>query len=429
MASKNTSFRWPRLSLFGTWIIILALLCGFGLVAGILVFINGLSITGLSDRVPWGVWITIDISAIGLGAGAFLLSAAVYLLGLKRYEPVARLAVFVGLLCYTSALLTLLLDIGRPDRFWHGWVYWNTHSVMWEIIMCITLYSAVLTIEFATIVADHPFFARWPWVGKLAHQAHKLMPVLAVVGACLSLLHQSSLGATYGIIKARPVWYKPTMPIMFIAQALATSPLLVVALTIIVSRLRGRDLIKKELLWNVATFSGYALLVYAYIRFWDYLAMDYSYLPVRAESMRLLTEGTLAYSFWTCEVLLGILVPLVILFYHKLRHQKAALIVAGFLMAFALIVNRWNTNMVGLLVPTAYVSSVMPQASISYTPTWVEWATAGGILGYWLIAFTLGMRFLPIFPLTEISDKLEEAEPAKVEAVASSIPAIGQAGR
>ena len=377
--------------------IILALMCGFGLYAGILVFVNGLSITGLSDRVPWGLWITIDISFIGLGAGAFLLSAAVYLLGLKKYEPVARVAVFVGLLGYTSALLTLLLDIGRPDRFWHGLVFWNTHSILWEIIMCITLYLTVLMIEFSTIVAEHPFFARWPWVGKLAHQAHKLMPVLAVVGACLSLLHQSSLGAAYGIIKARPVWYKPTMPLMFIAQSIATSPLLVVALSIIVSRLRGRELIRKELLVTVARFSGFALLVYAYMRFWDFLAMDYSYLPVRAESMQLLTHGILAYNFWTFEVLLGILIPLIILFNDKLRRQKAALIVAGFLMAFALIVNRWDTNLMGLLVPSAYTTAVMPQVDIYYAPTWVEWATAGGILGYWLMAFSLGVKYLPIF--------------------------------
>ena len=232
------TFQLPKPSWFGAWLAFLAVLCGVGLAAGVLVFVKGLSVTGLSDRVPWGLWITIDLSAIGLGAGAFLLSAAVYLLGLKRYEPVARLAVFVGLLGYTSALLMLLIDIGRPDRFWHGWVYWNTHSVLWEIIMCITLYSAVLTIEFATIVAEHPYLRRWPWVGKLAHLAHKLMPVLAVVGACLSLLHQSSLGATYGIIKARPVWYKPTMPIMFIAQAISTSPALIVALALIVSKLR-----------------------------------------------------------------------------------------------------------------------------------------------------------------------------------------------
>jgi len=403
---------------FGVWVTILALMCAFGLYAGIQVFVNGLSITGLSDRVPWGLWITIDISSIGLGAGAFLLSAAVYLLGLKKYEPVARVAVFVGLLGYTSALLTLLLDIGRPDRFWHGLVFWNTHSILWEIIMCITLYLTVLMIEFSAIVAEHSFFARWPWVGKLAHQAHKLMPVLAVVGACLSLLHQSSLGATYGIIKARPVWYKPTMPLMFIAQSIATSPLLVVALSIIVSRLRGRELIRKELLFTVARFSGFALLVYAYMRFWDFLAMDYSYLPVRAESMEILTQGTLAYNFWTFEVFLGILIPLVILFNNKLRHQKAALIVAGFLMAFALIVNRWDTNLMGLLVPSAYTTAVMPQVDIHYSPTWVEWATAGGILGYWLMAFSLGAKYLPVFK--------QEPE-AEDEHVAAPAPAMAQA--
>ncbi len=394
-------FSLPKPSAFGAWIALLALLCGVGLAAGILVFVKGLSVTGLSDRVPWGMWITIDLSAIGLGAGAFLLSAAVYLLGLKKYEPVARVAVFVGLLGYTSALLTLLLDIGRPDRFWHGWVFWNTHSVLWEIIMCITLYSGILTIEFLTIVADHPFLRRWPWVARLAHQAHRLMPVLAVVGAGLSLLHQSSLGATYGVIKARPVWYKPTMPIMFIAQAIATSPLLVVALTLVVSKLRQRDLIDRKLLLDVATFSGFALLVYLYMRFWDYLAMDYSYLPGRAESMELLTGGLLAPNFWIGEVLLGGLVPLLILFNNRLRKNDLLLILTGLLMAMALIITRWDTNMAGLLIPTAYSTSVMPQVDIRYTPSWVEWATAGGVLGYWLMAFTLGVRFLPIFRAKE----------------------------
>ena len=407
-----------KLTPFRVWIIILGLMIGFGLYAGIQVFIKGLSITGMSDRVPWGLWITIDISSIGLGAGAFLLSAAVYLLGLKKYEPVARVAVFVALLGYTSALLTLLLDIGRPDRYWLGLAYWNTHSLLWEIIMCITLYLTVLLIEFAAIATEHPFFARWPWVGKLAHQAHKLMPVLALVGMGLSLLHQSSLGATYGIIKARPVWYKPTMPLMFIAQAIATSPLLIVALSIIVSRLRGRELIRQELLSTVARFSGFALLVYAYMRFWDFLAMDYSYLPVRAESMELLTNGALAYNFWTFEVFLGMVIPLVILFNNKLRHHKAALIVAGLLTSFALIVSRWDTNLVGLLVPLAYTTATMPQVEITYSPTWVEWATAGGILGYWLMAFSLGVKYVPIFK--------QEPETKDENAVAPA-PALAQA--
>ena len=107
------------------WLGLLCLLLLIALVTGIRVFWHGLSLTNLTDLVPWGLWITIDLSSIALAAGAFSLCAAVYLIGLKRYQPIARTATFIGLIGYTMAMLSLLLDIGRPDRFWHALIYWN----------------------------------------------------------------------------------------------------------------------------------------------------------------------------------------------------------------------------------------------------------------------------------------------------------------
>jgi Ni/Fe-hydrogenase subunit HybB-like protein len=74
------------------------------------------------------------------------------------------------------------------------------------------------------------------------------------------------------------------------------------------------------------------------------------------------------------------------------------------------------------LIPAAYNTSVMPRVDIRYTPTWIEWATAGGVLGYWLMAFTLGVRFLPILPLKETSDR-GEIEPVEVQGASQSAPA------
>ena len=111
-------------------------------------------VTNMSNTVPWGLWITIDLSAIALGAGAFTLSAIVYLFGLKRFQSIVRLAVFVGFIGYTSALLTLVMDIGRPDRFWHPWAYWNVHSVLWEITWCITIYLMIMVFEFLPVIAE-----------------------------------------------------------------------------------------------------------------------------------------------------------------------------------------------------------------------------------------------------------------------------------
>ncbi|PIV26537.1 MAG: hypothetical protein COS37_05920, partial [Anaerolineae bacterium CG03_land_8_20_14_0_80_58_20] len=124
--------KFPTTTPWITWLGALGLLLAIGLTCGILIFWRGLAITNLTDLVPWGLWITIDLSSIALSAGAFSLCAAVYLAGLKRYEPVARTATFIGLIGYSMAMLSLMLDIGRPDRFWHALVYWNTHSLLWE---------------------------------------------------------------------------------------------------------------------------------------------------------------------------------------------------------------------------------------------------------------------------------------------------------
>ena len=58
------------------------------------------------------------------------------------------------------AMLSLLLDIGRPDRFWHALVYWNDHSLLWEVTMCVMLYLTVLLFE------SMPILASFDWLKK-----------------------------------------------------------------------------------------------------------------------------------------------------------------------------------------------------------------------------------------------------------------------
>ena len=212
----STTFPSRRLSLnpgLIAWLGLIAVLLLIGLVSAFFIFKDGLVLTSLTNEIPWGLWITIDLSSIALGAGAFTLSAVVYIFGLKRFQPIVRLSILVGLIGYTSALLTLVMDIGRPDRFWHPWVFWNVHSVLWEITWCITLYLTIMLVEFLPVIAESPLMARWPWLKRFGHTLHKAAPALAVTGLLISLLHQSSLGATYGIIKARPIWpeRKPTI--------------------------------------------------------------------------------------------------------------------------------------------------------------------------------------------------------------------------
>jgi molybdopterin-containing oxidoreductase family membrane subunit len=385
---------------FVAWMAFIGLCLAVGLFAAFQVLTNGLVITNMSDTVPWGLWITIDLSSIALGAGAFTLSAVVYLFGLKRFQPLVRLAVFIGVIGYTSALLTLVMDIGRPDRFWHPWVYWNVHSVLWEITWCITLYLAIMIVEFAPVVAELPIFKRWPFVERAAHLVHKAAPVLALLGLGVSLLHQSSLGATYGIVKARPIWFKPSMPIMFIVSAIAVGPAVTMAIALVFEWIEGRRKFSHKLLRTVARFSGFGLLVYAYIKLWDLAAVTYyGRTPSANEALYLLNQQTpYGFGFWVGEIVLGILLPVIFFLVPRFNRRPIFLTLGAAFAVVGIFANRWNVTVSGLVVPMDYSPGTIYQpAPATYWPSAAEWGVALGVIGYVLLMLTIGARFLPLF--------------------------------
>jgi Ni/Fe-hydrogenase subunit HybB-like protein len=391
------------------WFGLIGLLLLIGIVSALIVFKEGLVVTNLTNTVPWGLWITIDLSSIALGAGAFTLSAVVYIFGIQRFRSIIRLAVLVGVAGYTSALLTLVMDIGRPDRFWHPWVYWNVHSVLWEITWCITLYLTIMLVEFAPVIVESRFFNNRPGLRRFGHHLHKVAPFLAVAGLLISLLHQSSLGATYGIIKARPIWFKPSMPIMFIVSAIAVGPAVTMAVAYILEWVSGKRTVAHELLRTIARFSGLGLLVYAYIKFWDLLAVTYyGATPGSELAFRTLNLFTpYGFGFWVGEVFFGILLPVLIFLLPRFNRKPALLVFGALSAAAGILINRWNVTVSGLIVPVSYSPGteymLPPQA---YTPALIEWGVALGVIGYIFLVFTLASRFLPIFETAEETQKL-----------------------
>jgi len=396
----------PRRPLVGSprrlaWMAFLLICLIVGGAAAYQVFTKGLVVTNLTDTVPWGLWITIDLSAIALGAGAFTLSAVVYVFRLSRFRSMVRLALLIGIIGYTSAMLTLLADIGRPDRFWHPWVYWNVHSVLWEITWAISLYLSVMLVEFAPVLAELSLFDRWPIVRRLAHLIHKATPALALVGMLISLIHQSSLGATYGILKARPIWFKPNMPILFILSAIAAGPAMTMTAAIILEWVTRRRTVPLDVLRTIARFSGLGLLGYAYVKLWDLAVVAYyGRTPGSESAFYFLNQLTpYGFGFWFGEVILGIVLPVLLFLAPGLNRSRSNLALGGVLAALGVAINRWNVTVSGLVVPLSYSPGTMyqPPAGV-YWPSLAEWGIAVGVLGYALLVFTLGARVLPLFP-------------------------------
>jgi molybdopterin-containing oxidoreductase family membrane subunit len=270
---------------------------------------------------------------------------------------------------------------------------------LWEITWCITIYLAILVVEFAPVIAELPFLARYPMLSRVAHAIHRGAPILALAGLLISLLHQSSLGATYGILRSRPIWFKPSMPIMFIVSAVAVGPAVAMAAAFLVEWVTGRRAVAHDLLRTLARYSGLALLIYAYIKLWDLAAVSYyGRTPASDQALFVLNSQTpYGFGFWVGEVLLGIFVP-VLFFLIPRFNRRPFFLVLGALMAMAgVVLNRWNVTVAGLAVPLAYspgaISQLSPQ---SYLPSLTEWGVAIGVTAYALTMLTAGIRFLPL---------------------------------
>ena len=425
---KNLRIRFPsvklpsvKLTAWIIWLFLLSLIMLAALIVGIMVFWNGLWITNLTDLVPWGLWITIDISSIALSAGAFTLCAAVYLLGLKRYQPIARTATFVGLIGYTMAMLSLLLDIGRPDRFWHAIVYWNEHSLLWEVTMCVVLYLTVLVFEALPILANIAWLKKhFSRAASRMSQAHHYAPYLAIAGLCLSMLHQSSLGAVYGVIKARPFWYKPEMSVLFMVSAIVGGISLTLFASMLAARLTPKARVNDALVERVSYFVGWALVGYLYFRFWDVLAQNYTYQPGRTEGLSLLTNGPLSFNFWIVEILLGMAIPMIMLMSPAIRRQPFWRMIALGMVVSGVIAFRWDTNISGLLVVISYLPGEPSIAYTSYYPSLVEILSGLGILAYGLLAFSLGVHYLKVLDYRYSEEEFETIQVKTAESIPAS---------
>ena len=207
-----------------------------------------------------------------------------------------------------------------------------------------------------------PIFAGFEWLKKrfptlsekMSH-VHHYAPYLAIAGLCLSMLHQSSLGAVYGVVKARPFWYKPEMAVLFMASAIVGGISMTLFASMLASRLTSRAKINDALIERVSYFVAWAMVGYVYFRFWDLLAQHYTYQPGRNEGLGLLVSGPLSFNFWIGEVLLGMLVPTIMLLTPYTRKQPFWRMVALGLIVSGVVAYRWDTNLSGLLVVISYL--------------------------------------------------------------------------
>jgi len=382
----NTTAALPARSRgIGFWTVVFGLITIPFLVITFLRFSKGLgAVTNLSDQFPWGLWIGFDlVCGVGLSSCAFTLTAVVHLFNLKKFEPIVRPTILTGFLGYIFVILALMFDLGQPWRIWHAIIYWNPHSVMFEVAWCVMLYTTVLAVEFAPVVLER-FGFHTP-----VRIIHGLITPLVIAGVILSTLHQSSLGSLYLIVpsKLHPLWYSQLLPLFFYISAIGAGIGMVILESYMSKRAFGRHL-EMDLLEPLARGMVVALGIYGLMRL---------QVIIRNGSFSEITSLTYEGRMFIIEFVLGVILPVGLLAFRRLRTHPSWLVTGAFCAVLGFVVNRLNVSVTG-----------MERASgIRYVPSVMEVIVSLGLIGIGMAVFALAVNYLQIFPERPV---VEEAE-------------------
>jgi Ni/Fe-hydrogenase subunit HybB-like protein len=333
--------------------------------------------TGLTDYMPWGLWIAFKLACVASAAGGFTFAATVYVFRLDQYRPIARTAILTALLGYSTFIVSLIFDLGRWYNIWHPLIMWNPHSVMFEVAWCVMLYTAVLFFEFSPAALERFHLAR---AGRIVHNI--TLP-LVVLGVVLSTLHQSSLGSLYLIMpeKLNPLWYSTLLPVFFFTSAVATGIAMMMVVPVINVRYFKAN-IPDKIMASLTRPAAIALAIY--------LALKVEDLLFKGMLPQLLTLNFWSVLLWL-ELLIGVIVPLAIFATPRarsdprLRLRTASMVIAG------TVLNRFNVALFGF---GQYLRSV----GASYTPSAGEWIITLALFTVALTAYVLAVKFLPVLP-------------------------------
>lgn len=346
----------------------------------------GLAPTNLTSFVPWGLWVAFYDYLVWVEVGSLMVfTILVYFAGQKRLETLKPVVLLTGFAVLIMGLLLVMLDLGHPLRFWHVLVYPDFTSMIAWMVWLHMGYVLIVVAELGLVL----------WGGIRAHGILKALAYLSLpVGLALIIVS----GSIFGVVAARPLWNTASLPLMFLVSALASGSSLILLLAVMFWPNKKSDEYR-QIIRQLSRLSSSLILggVFAAGVIAFTILYNSSGNPARLEALNLILSGPYWWSFWIIHILLGVAVPLVLLFFAKGRP-----LVAG--IAAALNVSTFVAVTLNIVIPALVTPEIEgltnafvdPKLNPQYVPNLMEWQVIAFVFGLGAVVYGLGHRFLPL---------------------------------
>ncbi|KAA1242447.1 sulfate reduction electron transfer complex DsrMKJOP subunit DsrP [Aquimarina sp. RZ0] len=353
---------------------------------------HGLSVTGMNDRVSWGLYISNFTFLVGVAAAAVMLVMPTYVLKDIDFKQAVLIGEGLAVAALIMCLAFVVADMGSPSVLWHmipglGVFNFPNSMLTWDVIVLNGYLFINITIPLYILFRHYQ--------GKDAN------PKVYVPGAVLSVFWAVGIHLVtaflYQGLQARPFWNNALLGPRFLASAFAAGPALIILVLAVIRsftdfKIADKTIRKIAIIITVAAQINLIMLV-------SELFKEF-YAPTHhSESAYYLffgLEGKTALLPWIWTAIPLNVLATVLLTFGKLRNNFKVL----YFCCFILFVAIWIEKGFGLIVP-GFIPG--PYGTIAeYTPTGIE------------IGVTLGIWALGAFVFTILAKTAIEIETGKL---------------
>lgn len=409
------------------WIGSLLAIISVGLYAFVLQVLKGHEVTGMRDNVVWGIYIINFIFFVGVSYSGAFISGILHFFKTPWKNGISRIVEIVTVLSIIIGPIFILLCIGRLDRLHYLFIYPRIQSpITWDIIAIITdmigcfIYLYLTFIPDFAILRDNDQLKIPAWRKRLykylaigykdterqRKRLNKLIRLMSTMIIAMAIVAYSVLAWIFSLT-LQPGWNSSIFAPYFIIAGLYSGVGVIIICMYVVRRVFKLETYIQKIHFVIA---GIVLLVisilFGYFTFSEYFSRWFSH---KTHDINLLNTLFNRY-FWEFIFAnyIGVIIPIVILFFKKLRTIKW-ITFASVIAVLGLWLNRYLIVVPTLETPYLPIQDTRPEF-IYYSATWVEWALSFTGIAVFCLLFTLIIKFVPVIPISGIIENERKAK-------------------
>ncbi len=364
------------------WILmaVWAVLILVGLAAWGQQYTEGLTVTGMSRDVTWGLYIAQFTFLVGVAASAVMVVLPYYLHDYKAFGKMVILGEFLAVSAVLMCMTFIFVDLGQPMRIMNVFLHPSPNSVMfWDTVVLFGYLLLNLVIGMVTFDAERKDAPPPNWVKPL---------IILSIPWAISI--HTVTAFLYSGLEARTFWMTAILAPRFLASAFSSGPALLILLAILLRHTTRFDA-GKEAIRKLAVIVAYAMTINLFFVGVELFTGLYSDMPHHVHAFEYLYLGLHGHEalvpwMWTNALLT--LASVTLLLIPRVRRHEGLLAVT----LVAVIAAVWIEKGMGLVVG-GFIPSPLGEVT-EYMPTVPEIAITVGVYAMGFAVLTVLVRIV-----------------------------------